>query len=76
MGDTHGRTLWKEIIEKEHPDLIIFLGDYVSTHGLETANEQFHNLCSILRFKDEWGDKCILLRGNHKILTNFNFINW
>lgn len=65
LGDTHGRTLWKEIIEKEHPSLIIFLGDYVSTHGLETADQQFRNLYDILRFKEKWGDKCVLLRGNH-----------
>lgn len=32
LGDIHGRTIWKQIIENENPDKIIFLGDYVSTH--------------------------------------------
>ena len=32
IGDIHGRTIWKNIIEEENPDKIIFLGDYVSTH--------------------------------------------
>ena len=32
LGDIHGRTIWKDIIDTENPDLIIFLGDYVTTH--------------------------------------------
>ena len=29
LGDIHGRTIWKQIIEKENPDKIIFLGDTI-----------------------------------------------
>lgn len=67
MGDTHGRVLWKDIIEKEIPDNIVFLGDYVSTHEGISAEQQLSNLEEILTYKESNPDKVILLRGNHKI---------
>ena len=67
LGDIHGRTIWKDIIEKENPDLVIFLGDYVSTHGFETAKEQIENLEDILQYKEQNPNTTILLRGNHDI---------
>lgn len=65
LGDTHGRPFWKEIIEKENPDKIIFLGDYVSTHEGISAEQQLSNLEEILTYKESNPDKVILLRGNH-----------
>ena len=65
LGDTHGRPFWKEIIEKENPDKIIFLGDYVSTHEGINAEQQLNNLEEILTYKENNPDKVILLRGNH-----------
>lgn len=65
LGDTHGRPFWKEIIEKENPDKIIFLGDYVSTHEGISAGQQLSNLEEILTYKGNNPDKVILLRGNH-----------
>lgn len=65
LGDTHGRPFWKEIIEKENPDKIIFLGDYVSTHEGISAEQQLSNLEEILTYKGSNPDKVILLRGNH-----------
>ena len=45
LGDIHGRTIWKDIIEHEQPDLTIFLGDYVSTHDYGvTEQSQTDNL--------------------------------
>lgn len=67
LGDIHGRTIWKDIIAKENPDKIIFLGDYVSTHDGIPAEQQMSNLEDILNYKDENPDKVVLLRGNHKI---------
>ena len=72
LGDLHGRTIWKDIIEKENPDKIIFLGDYVSTHDDISGIQQIDNLEDILTYKENNLDKVILLRGNHKKLTNFN----
>lgn len=65
LGDIHGRPFWKEIIEKENPDKIIFLGDYVSTHEGISAEQQLSNLEEILTYKENNPDKVILLRGNH-----------
>ena len=67
LGDIHGRTIWKDIIEKENPDKIIFLGDYVSTHENISAKQQLSNLEDILNYKEENSNKVILLRGNHDI---------
>lgn len=66
LGDIHGRTCWYDIIEKEKPDRIIFMGDYVSTHdkGI-TIEQQCSNLEDILNFKEGFGENCVLLRGNH-----------
>lgn len=65
LGDIHGRTIWKDIIEKENPDRVIFLGDYVSTHEGISSGQQLSNLGDILDYKEENPDKVILLRGNH-----------
>ena len=66
LGDIHGRTVWKDIIAKEKPDQVIFLGDYVSTHDCVTESDQVSNLLEILRFKDHHPET-ILLRGNHDL---------
>lgn len=67
LGDIHGMGCWEPIIEKENPDLTIFLGDYVSTHGLITEKQQIDNLERILQYKEENPDTVILLRGNHDL---------
>lgn len=65
LGDIHGRLIWMDIIEKENPDRVIFLGDYVTTHDKVSAEQQLSNLEDILNYKEENPDKVILLRGNH-----------
>lgn len=65
LGDIHGRLCWLDIIEKEQPDKIIFLGDYVSTHDEISADQQLANLEDILNYKEEHSDSVVLLRGNH-----------
>ena len=66
LGDIHGRTCWRDIIKREKDsDKVIFLGDYVSTHGLISETEQINNLEEILKYKENNPDKVILLRGNH-----------
>ncbi len=67
LGDIHGRTIWKDIIEKENPDKVIFLGDYVSSHDDITEEDQFKNLLDILDYYEANRDKVILLRGNHDV---------
>lgn len=67
LGDIHGRTCWLDIIEKEHPDKVIFMGDYVSTHEGITSEQQIDNLEKILTYKESNMDNVILLRGNHDL---------
>ena len=66
LGDIHGRVIWKRILEIENDaDRIIFLGDYVSTHYMISAQKQLNNLDEILDYKEANSDKVTLLRGNH-----------
>lgn len=67
LGDIHGRTVWKYIVDKEAPDKVIFLGDYVTSHEGISAEIQLNNLEDILTFKEDFPDKIILLRGNHDL---------
>lgn len=65
FGDIHGRTVWKEILEKEQPDKVVFLGDYVSTHEGISSQQQIDNLMEILALKEQEPQRYVLLRGNH-----------
>lgn len=65
FGDIHGRTVWKDVIESQEWDRVIFLGDYVSTHEEISERDQISNLLDILEFKEQDPDRVILLRGNH-----------
>ena len=67
VGDIHGRTIWKDILEKEQPDRVVFLGDYVSTHDNIDSQQQIDNLMEILAAKEEKPQKFVLLRGNHDL---------
>lgn len=72
FGDIHGRTCWKDILKKEKPDRVIFLGDYVSTHERNISEQQqIDNLNDILKLKENAtrgvDPEVILLRGNHDI---------
>ena len=67
LGDIHGRKCWYDIISKEAPDKVIFLGDYVSTHENITSEEQIANLKDLIEYKQQHKDSVIMLRGNHDI---------
>lgn len=67
LGDIHGRPIWRDIIEKEKPDRVIFLGDYVSTHDIISSEQQIEELEGILKYKEQNKDIVILLRGNHDV---------
>lgn len=70
IGDIHGRTLWKKIVEQnEDADRFIFIGDYVDTHEDIIGIEQLRNLEEICLFTrwatEERVGEVILLIGNH-----------
>ena len=66
LGDIHGRLCWLDIINKEKPDKVIFMGDYVSTHDKDiSSDQQCSNLEDILNYKEQNNTSTILLRANH-----------
>lgn len=64
LGDTHGRSLWKDIITKESPDRVVFIGDYFDSFDIGGAEQQF-NFKEIIAFKESGQCEVILLIGNH-----------
>lgn len=66
IGDLEGRTIWREIVEKENPDVTIFLGDYVASRCV-APEQELETLKEVLDYKEANPDKVILLRGNHDV---------
>jgi hypothetical protein len=65
IGDTHGRSLWKLIVNQERDaDRIIFVGDYFDSFDIPGV-EQIHNFKEIIEYKQTSGKEVILLIGNH-----------
>lgn len=64
IGDIHGCTIWKEIIKKENPDRVVFIGDYFDTFDDISTVEQMRNFEDIIEFKHSGIDVTILI-GNH-----------
>ena len=65
IGDTHGRDLWKQIVEVESDaDKIIFLGDYFDSFDISGV-VQLHNFNEIVEFKKNSDKEIVLLFGNH-----------
>ena len=71
IGDTHGHDSWKQIVENEDYDLVIFLGDYVDSFSVRPEIIA-DNLRDILEFKRQNPDKVILIWGNHDHSYAFN----
>ncbi len=67
IGDTHGLTVWKQIVE-DNPDFdnIVFIGDYLDSFDV-SGEDQLKNLLDIIEFKKSNMDKVHLLIGNHDI---------
>ncbi len=74
LGDIHGRTIWKDIINQESFDRLIFIGDYIDTYESISGEQQLANLLDIIQYKKDNSDKVILLLGNHDYhyLPNIN----
>ena len=66
IGDIHGRSFWKLIIEMEKPDRVIFIGDYWDSFQINTET-QVNNFLDILEYKKSGLSEVILLRGNHDV---------
>ena len=66
LGDTHGRSVWKKIVEKENPDRVIFIGDYFDSFDIPGI-DQIHNFKEIVEFKKSSDKEVVLLVGNHDL---------
>ena len=64
LGDIHGNNIWKQIVEKENPDRVIFIGDYFDAWDMP-AVLQIQNFKDIIEYKVNSGKEVILLIGNH-----------
>ena len=64
LGDTHGRTYWKDIIKKETPDRVIFIGDYFDSFSIPAVS-QIKNFKDIIEFKESTDIEVVMLIGNH-----------
>ena len=65
IGDLHGRSSWKSIIQK-HPSVkrIVFMGDYFDSH-LISYTKQIDNFLDIIHLKEKGDIEVIMLIGNH-----------
>jgi len=65
VGDIHGRTTWKDIVNKEKDfDKFIFIGDYFDSFDIP-GDKQIENFLDIIEFKKSNIDKVIVMIGNH-----------
>ena len=65
IGDIHGRDIWKQIIETEQPNTVVFVGDYFDSFDVP-GRTQIDNFKNIIQWKlDNPQCKVILLIGNH-----------
>lgn len=64
LGDIHGHSAWKSIVNNEKYDNVVFLGDYLDAFNV-TPEDIADNLLDIIKFKEKMGDKCHLCYGNH-----------
>lgn len=65
IGDIHGVDKWK-LINPDHYDYIIFIGDYVDAFDISNVIIKA-NLLDIISFKKKYNDKVVLLWGNHDL---------
>lgn len=70
IPDVHGRTFWKlpcKNIDKY--DKVVFLGDYLDPYALEhiCIKDVIINFIEIIKFKEKYYNKVILLLGNHDL---------
>lgn len=66
IGDTHGHKTWKEIVNKELFDRIVFIGDYFDSFTINTE-DQVNNFLDIIEYKKTSNKEVVLLIGNHDL---------
>lgn len=64
IGDLHGNPTWKELVDLNRFDKIVFIGDYFDSNRFSRA-DCYKNLKEVIEFKKANLDKVELLVGNH-----------
>jgi hypothetical protein len=65
IGDIHGLTVWRDILEKEQPTTAVFIGDYFDSYDI-SGTDQIHNFKNIIQWKlDNPQCQVVMLIGNH-----------
>ena len=69
IPDVHGRRFWRDAVQGNEGEKIIFLGDYVDPYDWEDIlpGEAYKELQDIIAFKKEHPDNVVLLLGNHDL---------
>lgn len=71
IGDIHGRDIWRQIVETEQPNIVVFVGDYFDSFNIPGI-DQIHNFKNIIQWKlDNPQCKVVMLIGNH----DFHYMN-
>ena len=47
IGDIHGRDIWKQIVDQEQPDTVVFVGDYFDSFDIP-GKAQIDNFKNII----------------------------
>ena len=63
IGDIHGRTCWKELIDEN--EINIFVGDYFDPYDAISFDDLRNNFMEIIALKHNMSDNVVLLYGNH-----------
>lgn len=73
IGDVHGSPLWKNALEGQTFDKVVFVGDYFDSYNQTTFQDQISNFKEILDLKRANMDSVILLVGNHDMHYHKSF---
>ena len=68
IGDLHESDFWVDHVDKnkDHVDMIVFMGDYFDSFKKVSAQEALENFKKILSLRQTLGeDKVVMLIGNH-----------
>src|SRR5258706_1490958 len=71
LGDIHGRSFWRQIVNDQVFDKLILIGDYFDSKEDISAENQMENFEAICNYKRTHPDEMILLIGNH----DFHYLN-
>lgn len=67
IGDVHGRTSWRKIVDRHTGCRFVFLGDYCDPYEKMPGEAVLDNLMEIFQFKKAHPDEVVLLLGNHDV---------